>query len=115
MDQNQVGIALDIVLEEIENAISALNQQGAQAFQIGKYDIARSLMEKGSQMAAFRTRVNDLRNEWHNIFATVSSQKTLKSNRKVTARLKRGLRTPEDPFRVPILKSLIELVSYKCD
>lgn len=59
MDQNEVAIAFDIVLEEIENAIAALNQEGAQAFQCGKYDLARELMEKGSQMTAFRTRVVD--------------------------------------------------------
>ena len=109
MDQNEVAIAFDIVLEEIENAIAALNQQGAQAFQAGKYDVARDLMEKGSQMAAFRTKVNDLQKEWLNIFATITPSKALKRSRKVAERLKRGLRTPEDAFRIPILQSLIEL------
>ncbi|MDA8162338.1 MAG: hypothetical protein M0022_05460 [Desulfobacteraceae bacterium] len=60
MHQNQVIDAFDIVLEEIENAIAALNREGAQAFEGGKYDIARDLMEKGSQMTAFRNRVKDL-------------------------------------------------------
>lgn len=109
MDQDEVAIAFDIVLEEIENAIAALNQQGAQAFQSGKYDLARDLMEKGSQMAAFRSKVNDLQKEWLNIFATVPAPKTRKKSRKVAERLKRGLRTPEDSFRIPILQSLIEL------
>ena len=109
MDQNEVAIAFDIVLEEIENAIAALNQQGAEAFQNGKYDVARDLMEKGSQMAAFRTKVNDLQKEWLNIFATVTPPKTRRRSRKVAERLKRGLRTPEDAFRVPILQSLTEL------
>lgn len=109
MEQNEVAIAFDIVLEEIENAIAALNQQGAEAFQNGKYDVARGLMEKGSQMAAFRTKVNDLQKEWLNIFATVTPPKTLRRSRKVAERLKRGLRTPGDAFRVPILQSLTEL------
>lgn len=109
MEQNEVAIAFDIVLEEIENAIAALNQQGAEAFQNGKYDVARDLMEKGSQMAAFRTKVNDLQKEWLNIFATVTPPKTRRRSRKVAERLKRGLRTPEDAFRVPILQSLTEL------
>ncbi len=108
MDQNEVAIAFDILLEEIENAIAALNQQGAEAFQSGKYDVARDLMEKGSQMAAFRSKVNDLQKEWINIFATVTPPKVRKRSRKVAERLKRGLRTPEDAFRVPILQSLIE-------
>ncbi len=108
MDQNEVVIAFDIVLEEIENAIAALNQQGAQAFQNGKYDLARDLMEKGSQMADFRSKVNDLQKEWINIFAPVTPPKTWRRSKKVAERLKRGLRTPEDNFRIPILQSLIE-------
>lgn len=109
MDQNEVTIAFDIVLEEIENAIAALNQQGAQAFQSGKYDVAKELMEIGSQMAAFRTKVKDLQREWHNIFAFVSPPRTRKAGKRVAERLKQGLRTPEDAFRVPILESLVEL------
>ena len=109
MDQNEVAIAFDIVLEEIENAIAALNHQGAEAFKNGKYDVARDLMEKGSQMAAFRTKVNDLQKEWLNIFATVTPPKTRRRSRKVADRLKRGLRTPENAFRIPILQSLTEL------
>jgi serine phosphatase RsbU (regulator of sigma subunit) len=109
MDQNGVSIAFDIVLEEIENAIETLNKEGAQAFQAGNYEIARDLMEKGSQMTAFRTKVKDLQKEWNNIFATISPSKPLKRSRKITARLERGLRTPEDNFRIPILQSLVEL------
>ena len=30
MHQNEVAVAFDIVLEEIENAIAALNREGAQ-------------------------------------------------------------------------------------
>jgi len=109
MEQNGVAIAFDIVLEEIENAIAALNQQGAQAFQGGKYDVARDLIGKGSHMAAFRSKVHDLQKEWINIFATVSPPKTRKGTRKVAERSQRGLRTPEDAFCIPILQSLIEL------
>lgn len=109
MDQNEVAVAFDIVLEEIENAIAALNREGAQAFQVGKYDVARELMEKGSQMTAFRTKVADLQKEWLNIFAAITPSRVRRRSRKVAERLKRGLRTPEDEFRIPILQSLVEL------
>lgn len=109
MNQNEVAIAFDIVLEEIDNAIAALNHQGAQAFQDGKYDIAKELMEKGSQMVTFRSKVNELQKEWINIFAPVTPPRTRKRSRKFAEKLKRGLRTPEDHFRIPILQSLVEL------
>jgi hypothetical protein len=32
MDQNEVAVAFDIVLEEIEDVIERLNNEGAQAF-----------------------------------------------------------------------------------
>jgi restriction endonuclease Mrr len=108
--ENEVATAFDIVLEEIENAIEGLNQDGAKAFQKGNYDRARELMEKGSQMTAFRERVNDLQKEWGNIFATITPRKRRrKRSRKATERLERGLRTREDAFRVPILQALVQL------
>jgi restriction system protein len=109
MDQNEVAVAFDIVLEEIEDVIEVLNNEGAQAFQSGKYDIAKDLIDKGSQMTAFREKVSDLRKEWTNIFANVARGTVRKRGRKVTAKLKRGLRTPEDAFREPILKAIVEL------
>ena len=63
MNQNEVAIFFDIVLKEMENVIEALNREGSQAFQAGKYDVARELMEKGSQITAFRTEVVDLQRE----------------------------------------------------
>ena len=109
MHQNEVHVAFDIVLEEIENAIAALNREGAQAFEAGNYDVARDLMEKGSQMTAFRSRVKDLQKEWLNIFAAVLPQKPRGQKTPRYKKLQRGLRTPEDEFRIPILQSLIEL------
>ncbi len=109
MDRNEVEIAFDIVLEEIENVIAALNQQGSHAFQNGKYDIAKDLIEKAVQMTAFRTKVNELQKEWLDIFATTKPLRTRKRSRKIAKRLKGRLRTPEEAFRIPILQSLIEL------
>lgn len=109
MYQNEVVLAFDIVLEEIENAIAALNKEGAQAFEQGKYDIARDLMEKGSQMTAFRSRVKDLQKEWLNIFASVVTHKPRRQKVPRYKKLQHGLRTPEDEFRIPILQALVDL------
>ena len=113
MDQNDVAVAFDIVLEEIENAIAGLNKQGAQAFQAGKYEIAKDLTEKGSQMTAFRGKVSDLRKEWLNIFGPVIAKRDTARRKKrsgqAAERLKRGLRTPEENFRIPILQALVDL------
>ena len=112
MDQNDVAVAFDIVLEGIENAIEALNQEGAQAFKSGKYEAAKDLMEKGSSMILFRGKISDLQKEWLNIFATVVQKqfrRKKKRSKQAIERLKRGLRTPEDSFRVPILLAIVDL------
>jgi restriction system protein len=108
--ENEVATAFDIVLEEIEDAIEGLNQDGAEAFQKRDYERARDLMEKGSQMTAFREKVNELQKEWGNIFAKVSVRKRRrKRSRKAQKRLERGLRTREDGFHIPILQALVLL------
>ena len=109
--ENEVATAFDILLEEIENAIEGLNQDGAAAFQKDDYERIRELMEKGSQMRTFRERVNELQKEWGNIFATVTPprKRRRKRSRKATERLERGLRTREDVFRVPVLEALVQL------
>lgn len=109
MHQNEVAVAFEILLEEIENAIAALNRDGAQAFEGGKYEIARDLMEKGSQMTAFRDRVKDLQKEWLNIFAAAVPRKVQRKKAHRPKKLQHGLRTPEDEFRIPILQSLVDL------
>ena len=109
MHQSEVVAAFDMVLEEIKNAIDALNRDGAQAMERGKYEIAHDLSEKGLQMTAFRERVKDLQREWSNIFAAVVPQKTRRQKAPRHKRLQHGLRTPEEEFRLPILQALVEM------
>ena len=108
--ENEVGTAFDIVLEEIENAIEGLNQEGAQAFHKGDYKRAGELKDKGAQLTAFRGKVSALRQEWGSIFATVAVPKRRrKRTRKARKRLAHGLLTQEDAYRVPVLQTLVEL------
>jgi len=108
--RNEVADALDIVLEEIEDTIEALKQEGAEAWTKDDPEQAQELMERWSQMREFRQKVRVLGKEWDNLFAGVAVRKRKrKGRRKTTKRLGRGLRTREDAFRTPILRSLVEL------
>lgn len=49
--ENDVIPAFEVLLEEIEAAVNALNRMGAEAFEKGDYGLARDLIDKGSQMA----------------------------------------------------------------
>jgi restriction system protein len=102
MNSNEVDTAFDIVLEEIENTIEALRQQAIQAIQSGDHNVARDIIDRVVQAAGFRTRVKALLEEWRNVFTPAPPPGTRK-------RLERGLRTPADAFRIPILVTLVEL------
>lgn len=108
MHRNEVNIAFEILLEEIEMITNALNEEGAATFKAGDYDAARRAIEQATRLAEFREKVKALQKEWA---ATGSKapvrKKTVK--RPAKQRLPRGLRTAEDHFRRPILEALVEL------
>ncbi|MGQ9474681.1 MAG: winged helix-turn-helix domain-containing protein [Actinomycetota bacterium] len=101
---NDVVLAFEVLLEEIESAVESLNKMGAEAFEKGDYEGAKELTYKGSQMTLFREKVQNLQKEWKNLFAP-----GVKAKRGEKERLRKGMRTPEDFFREPILQALNEL------
>ncbi len=108
MDKNEVNEAFEILLEEIEAVANALNEAGAETLRAGDYDKARSAIEEATRLAEFREKVKALQKEWLGFFTQVQRQKR-RTTRKGKGRLPRGLRTPEDAFRRPILEALVEL------
>lgn len=108
---NEVMVAFEILLEEIETVVADLNEEGANAFRNSNYETAREIVERARQIAAFRERVKALQKEWEQLFVKKVAE-TLKKKAPPGAlaqRLQRGLRTPETAFRLPILEALAEL------
>jgi len=109
MEKNEVNEVFKILLEEIEAVANALNEEGAQALRAGDYDKAKSAIEEATRLDEFREKVKGLQKEWVGLFASEPRARKGKGRRKSRARLPRGLRTPEDAFRRPILETLVEL------
>lgn len=109
MDKNEVNEAFEILLEEIEAVANALNEEGAQAFRAGDYSKAKSAIEEATRLAEFREKVKALQKEWVGLFASEPRARKEKGRRRSRARLTRGLPTPEDSFRRPIMETLVEL------
>lgn len=107
MDRNEVHIAFEILLEEIEQVANGINEAGSEAFQKGAYGEARRMIEIATRLAEFREKVKALQDEWGSVFAGRAPEG--KKKRRRTKRLARGLRTGEDAFRRPILEALVEL------
>lgn len=104
-------MAFEMLLEEIEMVANGLNEGGAEAFRKGAYDRAREVIEVATRLAEFRDRVRTLQQEWSSLFAprVATPRPTRRSRRRLPGRLQRGLRTPENAYRRPILETLIEL------
>ncbi len=107
MKKNEVNEAFEILLEEIEEVFNIISQEAETAFKKQDFGKAKKLIENGERLKNFREKVKTLQEEWKNIFSTTIQKSRVR--RKERGRLKRGLRTPENEFILPILKSLVEL------
>ena len=108
MKRNEVHAAFEILLEEIEAVTNGLNEAGADAFRAGDYEKAKAAIEEATRLAEFREKVKGLQKEWAGLASSRSAVQSPK-RRQTSVRLPRGLRTPEDAFRRPILETLVEL------
>ncbi len=108
MNHNQVKTAFEILLEEIELVANSLNEQGAAALKAGNYDAARRAIDEATRVANFRDKVKALQKEWVHL-AAKRPRFEARWGRPNQGRQARGLRTPEDAFRRPILEALVEL------
>ena len=112
MVENEVSSAFEILLEEVETAIEELNQEGARQFSLSDHKKARLLLEKAEATILFRGKIKDLQIEWRTMETQIGSKTPVEKKRfnsKRKSKLKRGLRTPEEEFKTPILESLIHL------
>ena len=109
MSKDEVITAFKLLLEEMGMVIDKLKEKGAVALQKSAYDKAREYIEKANALEKIKDKARQLQNEWQKAFSLISVRSTKKRKRKVKSRLERGLRTPEDAFRIPILKALLKL------
>ena len=107
---SNVSSGFEMLLEEVEAEIDFFTRIGSRAFEsrdFRKVDEARTQAEK---VTAFRDKVAALRKEWDAISGSESEQdEETKAERRNLGRLRKGLRTPEAAYYLPILKALDEL------
>jgi hypothetical protein len=110
MDRNEVHVALEILVEELEIVANGLDENGTEAFKTGEYDKATEASEMAARLSDFRDKVKTLQQDWSNLFVhRIVRRSTRRKRGRVAARLQQGLRTPEHAYRRPILDALVEL------
>jgi hypothetical protein len=112
MAKNEVKIAIELLLEEVGRTYNTLNRELQKAVELEEFDRVQYITRMCQEVKAFKEKVENLKSEWQDIFSGVAYMPTKNcSGRKKEnkSRLKRGLRTPEEKFILPILEALIEL------
>jgi restriction system protein len=108
-----VTAAFELLLAEIEDEIEFVNQTGAKAFTVGQYERVDSARQHAVRLTEYRSKIAALRKEWQtlsNAFDTEADQNEIEeAARRDLGRLQRGVRTPEEAFRLPILQVLIKM------
>ena len=107
-----VKIAIELLLEEVGRTYNTLNRELQKAVELEEFDRVQRITRICKEVKAFKEKVENLKSEWDAIFSGVAYMPTKNcSGRKKEnkSRLKRGLRTPEEKFILPILEALIEL------
>lgn len=106
-----VASAFEILLEEVEAEIDFINGVGSKAFGARDYDRAKEALERAAVLTAFRDKVASLRSEWDALAAVADREEDdeTKAERRNLGRLRKGTRTPDKAFRVPILKVLAQM------
>ena len=112
IDSNDTSVmaAFEMLMEEVEADIDFVNRQGAKAFESRDYERAKEALEKAAQVTAFRDKLDNLRREWTQLAGTEADEdEETRTHRRDLGRLRRGLRTPEQDYVLPILKALEDL------
>ena len=111
MKNSESNDAFTILLKELNTSLDTTNQDGARAFQTGNLDTASVLVQRAQKLEDLRERVRLLANEWDDLVLkrVAETKKTSIPKGGSSKKLKRGLRTHEDEYRIPLLQALVDL------
>jgi restriction system protein len=107
-----VKTAIELLLEEVGRTYNTLNRELQKAVELEEFDRVQRITRICQEVKAFKEKVENLKSEWRAIFSGVAYTPTKNGScrkKENKSRLKRGLRTPEEKFILPILEALIEL------
>ena len=116
MDGKGVDEAFEILLEELEKLLDNLSKEGEKAFREKDFEKAKKLICDGEKIRNFRKSVESLQEEWQKSFSvqypeqdssSQHSEKVIEEKREYAK--KRGLKTHESKYYIPILEALVEL------
>ncbi len=106
MDKKDVNTAFELLYEAIDEFLNTITKEIKEVSGTQDFDKAIRLSEYGKCISSFIEKVKSLQKEWQKIF---KERVSIQVGKRSKGKLKKGLRTPEEKYRIPILESLIEL------
>lgn len=105
MDKTEVAKSLEALLEALEKTKMDISKEVREA--MGKMDFGRSraFSEMGEKVERLCKKVKEFKSEWQNISIESLNLKLFEKREK----LKKGLKTKQEEYIIPILEVLIEL------
>ena len=105
---NDVSSAFEILFEEVEAEIDFVNSVGARAFEARDYDKVKEAHQLAGTLTSFRDKAAGLRKEWDILSAATEREEdeATRHERRDLGKLRKGMRTPESAYYVPILQVL---------
>lgn len=104
MKHQNVTEAFDMLISELETALKDTRQAAALASERGSYDEAQARLNEARQIEKFIAEVRAKQRDW-----IALGGKSRGKRAGTGSRLPRGERTPEEAFRLPILRALVAM------
>ncbi len=106
---SNVSSGFEMLMEEVEAEIDFFTRIGSRAFESRDFSKVDEARTKAEQITAFRDKVAALRKEWESVSGSEAEDEDTRAERRNLGRLRKGQRTPEAAYYLPILKALVEL------
>lgn len=104
MEYPNVMLAFEMLLKELSTALESTRQQAAAAIKEGKYNDVQTQLDEAQRIEKCIADIQAIQGEWNS-----SGSKSRQKKRKAGARLPRGECTPQNAYRLPILRALVAL------
>jgi len=108
-DSDDVSAALHLLGDSLQAEVQRINGEGSQAMQVGDYDTAQAVIDFAKRLTAFRTKVNDLGEEWlklEELRDRASAEVQQIVSKRFFGKSKKGQITPNLAYCKPLLEVL---------
>lgn len=108
---DDVSSAFEILLDQLETEIGAVCNTGGRAFESRDFSIVDKMRKRLAGLEHFRDQTATLRADWGKFLNSVERDEDEKTRgrRRDFGRLRKGERTPQKEYFLPILRSLVDI------